>query len=108
MKPSFGNKRAFYKYIDTLPRGPKWECEPFVITGDELDKQKQPRTELVYLWKQNPVECIQELIRNLAFREHLWYTPEKVYKDCNGDNQMFDEMWTSDWWWNLQVRFHYL
>jgi hypothetical protein len=39
-KPSFKNKRAFYKRIDTLPRGTKWECEPFEIEGDELDEKR--------------------------------------------------------------------
>lgn len=104
-KLSFGNKRAFYKRIDTLPHGPKWDCEPFEIIGDELDEKNQRRSEIIYLWKRNPVECIKELIGNPAFRDNLRYAPEKVYEDNEGNNRVFDEMWTGDWWWNLQVRF---
>jgi hypothetical protein len=29
--------------------------------------------------------------------------PKKAYKDPDGKNRIFDEMWTGDWWWNLQV-----
>ena len=104
-KLSFGNKRAFYKCIDTLPHGPKWDCKPFEIIGDELDEKNQQRSEIIYLWKRNPVECIKELIGNPAFQNNLCYTPEKVYEEIEGKNRVFNEMWTGDWWWNLQVRF---
>ena len=49
------------------------------------------------------MECIRELIGNPAFRDKMQYVPEKVYKDCDGNVRVFDEMWTGDWWWNLQV-----
>lgn len=102
-KPSFKNKRAFYKRIDTLPRGPGWACEPFEITGDEIDEKGQLRKETLHLWKRDPVECIRELIGNPAFRDQMRYVPEKVYEDSEGKNRVFDEAWTGDWWWNLQV-----
>src|SRR5882724_12608725 len=33
------------------------------------------------------------------------FAPEKAYEDSDGKNRIFDEMWTGDWWWNLQVSF---
>ena len=86
-----------------LPQGAKWICEPFKITGDKRDENGELRREVLHLWKQNPVECICELIGNPAFREKMQYVPEKVYEDCNGNVRVFDEMWMGDWWWNLQV-----
>lgn len=103
-KLSFANKRAFYKRIDTLPHGPRWDCEPFEIIGDELDEKKQRKSEIIYLWKRNPVECIKELIGNPAFRDNLRYAPEKVYEDSEGKSRVFNETWTGDWWWDMQVR----
>jgi hypothetical protein len=50
-KPSFKNKHAFYKCIDTLPRGPKWECEELEITGDERDNKGKLKSEVFQLWK---------------------------------------------------------
>lgn len=99
----FKNKRAFYKCIDTLLRGAKWTCELFEIVGDEKDEKGEFRREILHLWKRNPVECIRELIGNPAFRDHMQYVPEKVYEDEDGNVRIFDEMWTGEWWWNLQV-----
>lgn len=104
-KPSFKNKRAFYKRIDTLPRGPKWDCEEFKITGDERDDKGHLKTEIVQLWKRDPVECVKELMGNPAFRDKLRYSPQRAYEDDEGKTRMFDEMWTGDWWWDLQVSF---
>jgi hypothetical protein len=63
---------------------------------------------VLHLWEQNPVECIRELIGDPAFREKMQYVPEKVYEDRDGNVHVFDEMWTGDWWWNLQVSISYL
>ena len=104
-KPSFKNKRAFYKRIDTLPRGPKWECEELQIIGDERDDKGKLKSEVFQLWKRDPVECIKELIGNPGFRNHLRYSPQRAYEDENGETRIFDEMWTGDWWWNMQVSY---
>ncbi|TCD60672.1 hypothetical protein EIP91_009706, partial [Steccherinum ochraceum] len=32
------------------------------------------------------------------------YAPQKVYEDCMAKNRVFDEMWTADWWWDLQKK----
>lgn len=54
------------------------------------------------------MECIRELIGNPAFRNKMQYAPEKVYEDLDGKVRILDEMWTGDWWWNLQVSILYL
>ena len=95
----------FYKHIDTLLRGPKWECKELQITGDERDDKGKLKLEVVQLWKRDPVECIKELIGNPAFRNKLRYSPQRVYEDENGKTRVFDEMWTGDWWWNTQVSY---
>ncbi|KIK19886.1 hypothetical protein PISMIDRAFT_13369 [Pisolithus microcarpus 441] len=30
------------------------------------------------------------------------YVPEHAYADSEGKNQIYDEMWTVDWWWDVQ------
>jgi hypothetical protein len=77
----------------------------FEITGDEPDERdpSKKRTEVVELWRRDPVECIRELIGNPAFREHMRYAPEHIYKDDKGKEQVFDETWTGEWWWKTQV-----
>ena len=61
-------------------------------------------TEEVELWRRDPIECIRELIGDPAFKDSLSYTPEKVYADAEGRERVYDEMWTGDWWWDVQVR----
>ena len=44
-----------------------------------------------------------ELLGNPAFKNHIKCTPEQKYKDAEENIQVFDEMWTADWWWDTQV-----
>ncbi|KZP30194.1 hypothetical protein FIBSPDRAFT_908162 [Athelia psychrophila] len=102
VKPSFHNNRAFLQQIDALPRGPEWTCEPFVVTGDEVDDKGQLRTEEVDLWRRDPVECVKELLSNPSFRENMSFAPEKQYRNSDGTNRVYNESWTGDWWWDTQ------
>ncbi|KAK0485526.1 hypothetical protein EDD18DRAFT_1083189 [Armillaria luteobubalina] len=103
LQPSFENKRKLFQHIDTLPTGPEWECEVFVLTGDEKDEDGKLRTEEVELWKRNPIECICELMGNSRFVQHMKYAPERVYTDESGQSRAYSEMSTADWWWATQV-----
>ena len=76
-------------------------CEPFEIVSDEKDEKGEIWHEILHLWKQNPVECIHELIGNPAFRDHMQYIPEKVHEDEDGNVRIFDKMWTGEWWWMI-------
>ncbi|KDQ54674.1 hypothetical protein JAAARDRAFT_135540 [Jaapia argillacea MUCL 33604] len=58
--------------------------------------------ETVELWKRDPVECVRELIGNPAFKEMISYVPERVFADKEGETRVYDEMWTGDWWWEVQ------
>jgi len=69
-----------------------------------VDEKGVKQKEILHLWKRDPVGCIRELIGNPAFRDHMQFAPQKAYEDCEGKNRMFDEMWSGDWWWNLQVK----
>jgi hypothetical protein len=106
-QPSFHNNRSLLKKIDALPDVPEWSCEIFEITGDRVDGRDASGTtmltEEVELWKRDPVECIKELIGNPAFRKHMQFAPERVFEDMDCKNQKFDNMWRSEWWWDLQV-----
>ena len=59
--------------------------------------------ERLELWRWDPVECVKELMDNPIFKNSLEYTLQKHFSDEEGNNHMFDEMWTGDWWWNTQV-----
>ncbi|KAI9459627.1 hypothetical protein HD554DRAFT_2206981 [Boletus coccyginus] len=61
-------------------------------------------TKELELWMCDPVACIRELMGNPAFDGSMVYAPEKVYTDTEGRTHQYDEMWTADWWWDMQTR----
>ncbi|KAH7906526.1 hypothetical protein BJ138DRAFT_1137941 [Hygrophoropsis aurantiaca] len=99
---SFTTARAFLQRIDALRTGPEWTCEIIDIAGDRTGDDGKIVHESVELWKRDPVECVKELIGNPLFREVISYVPERAYTDEGGQNRIYDEMWTGDWWWKTQ------
>ncbi|KAF8875514.1 hypothetical protein BD779DRAFT_1613422 [Infundibulicybe gibba] len=102
MNLSFQNNRAFLKKVDALPAGPQWECEIITAPGDQVGEDGEIVGEEMELWYRNPIECIQELVGNPAFSNSTSFVPERVYTSSDGDERIYDEMWTGDWWWNTQ------
>lgn len=93
------------KKIDKLPtQTVPWKCDIVTVTGDKINSNGKHATEDLELWRRDHVECVSELMGNPAFRDLLAYAPKKVYTDKNGQNQVFDEMWTGEWWWETQVQ----
>ncbi|TFK72613.1 hypothetical protein BDN72DRAFT_894595 [Pluteus cervinus] len=99
--------QSFRRLLDKLPKGPKFTCTPLEVTGNIEgltlpDGTIQYLGETLELWHRDPVSCIRELISNPSFKEHLKYAPEKHFRNPDGTNQEYDEMWTGDWWWDTQ------
>ncbi|KAI6106269.1 hypothetical protein EDD16DRAFT_1491001 [Pisolithus croceorrhizus] len=100
----------FMKTIDQLPTSTEWKCELVHAHGDDEDigndqggdKDHTVGGEEMELWVHDPVACITELIGNPAFHGDIVYAPEKVYTDCQGSTQQYDEMWMGNWWWEMQ------
>ncbi|KAG6914685.1 hypothetical protein DXG01_015946 [Tephrocybe rancida] len=99
---SFHNNYTFLQKVDALPTGPEWDCEIVHVNGDRIGKDGKVMFEDLELWLHDPVECIRELMGNPAFLELMAYVPEKVYMDIKSKKQIYDEMWTADWWWDTQ------
>ncbi|KAF8804397.1 hypothetical protein BYT27DRAFT_7225361 [Phlegmacium glaucopus] len=39
---------------------------------------------------------------NPAFKGKQFYAPKKVYRNEDGTNREYSEMWMGDWWWSMQ------
>ncbi|KAH9910620.1 hypothetical protein B0H21DRAFT_704948, partial [Amylocystis lapponica] len=103
-QPSFHNNRAFLKKIDELPIGPGWSCKKVCVKGNKAGEDGDVLGEELDLWMRDPVDCIKELLGNPLFREWMAYAPEQVFEDRAGLHRIFDEMWTADWWWDMQKK----
>ena len=93
------------KKIDGLPAGVDWLCEQWELIGDLVDDEGKRRTEDIELWRRDPVDLIRELLGNPIFRDSLRYAPEQLFADEDGASRIYDETWTGDWWWELQVSY---
>jgi hypothetical protein len=49
----------------------------------------------------DPVNCIEFLLQQSAFKEHMVYAPIKDYNELG--ERVYSEVHTCDWWWNEQV-----
>jgi hypothetical protein len=49
------------------------------------------------------LEVVQELLGNLAYGKQLVFVPQKVYLNGADGERKIDEMWTADWWNEIQV-----
>ena len=101
-KPSFTSNYTFQQKINKLHTGAQWECKIIKTTGDLQDEDSKLLTEENELWVHDPIECIQELIGNLAFHDHT-YMCQQVFTDREGKMCRYDEMWTGEWWWEAQA-----
>jgi len=50
----------------------------------------------------NPVKCIEFLMQEPEFTEHMSYAPPQDYIEA--EERIYSEVKSSDWWWNKQVR----
>jgi hypothetical protein len=89
--------------IDKLPGTAKWTCTPMRVQGNSLDADGQPRYEDLELWYRDPLEVLQELLENPAASEKNVYEPCRIYRKEDRSCREYGEMWTGDWWWEVQV-----
>ncbi|KAF9237171.1 hypothetical protein BU15DRAFT_49017 [Melanogaster broomeanus] len=101
---SFSSKYALMKAIDKLPQSSEWNLKAITIEGDLLGQDGQRQTEEVEFWLCNPVDCIRELMANPTFCDSICFEPQQVFDDKEGMTRCYDEMWTADWWWEMQNR----
>ncbi|KAG1782843.1 hypothetical protein EV702DRAFT_1040672 [Suillus placidus] len=104
MQPSLHNNRSFLKKVDELPHGAAWSCKKISVQGNRTDEKGELLHEDVELWMRNPVECIKDLIGNPLFKDHMVYTPARAYTDSAGLHRVIDDMWTADWWCDMQKK----
>ncbi|KAG9106332.1 hypothetical protein FRC07_008867 [Ceratobasidium sp. 392] len=84
--------------IDKLPHGPGWKIY-------EIQNKDGPhRIKKSYLFCRDIVEVVKEIMANPAFMEYMRYAPEQHYRTSNGQTRVYGNVWTGNWWWNLQMR----
>ena len=76
-----------------LARRPKFQCKEFII-GDEC----------LEFYCRDALECIRSLYGDPEFAQDLTFAPERHYTSDERTSRLYNEMYTGDWWWAVQVR----
>ncbi|KAF8515663.1 hypothetical protein JB92DRAFT_3088385 [Gautieria morchelliformis] len=104
MGPSYKDNQTLLQKIDKLPQGPTWKCRTITVKGDFLDENGDPMEEELDIWCRDPVECVHELIGNPDFCDAMKYVPERLFSDESEEEEIINEMWTAQWWWDMQEK----
>ncbi|CCO35137.1 hypothetical protein BN14_09252 [Rhizoctonia solani AG-1 IB] len=84
---SFTSNYALNKLLDKLPvAGPRWQRIEQKIEGNVRGKN------------------VKELLGNIAYGKQLVFVPQKIYLNGTGGQRKIDEMWTADWWNEIQAK----
>ena len=62
--------------------------------------------EVYDVWHRDILECIQTLIGDPEFAQHLKLAPERHYADKDHLNRVFSDVHTGKWWWKIQVCYY--
>ena len=90
---SYNNMDQLYKRLNELPMKAKWH-ETKISLVEDPNKEH-----IVQYW--NILECIKSLWSDPLVVDKLVCRPEKMYAD---NTQLYNEMWTGQWWNKLQVK----
>jgi hypothetical protein len=95
---SFRSASKLQELVEVLPGAPQWhwtDIEP--ESGEAV-------ADLTMFWR-DPIECIQHLLEDPYLSQNMTFAPRRVYtSDAENKNRIYNEMWTGDWWWRMQVR----
>ncbi|KZT36497.1 hypothetical protein SISSUDRAFT_989170, partial [Sistotremastrum suecicum HHB10207 ss-3] len=101
---SFDSARTLLKTVDALPSGPEWQTFDVQVKGDKLGEKSTPLVESYELYYRNILECVQDILGDPTLKEHMQFSPTKIWSDTTKTNRFYSEMWTGNWWWETQTR----
>jgi hypothetical protein len=90
------NNRDLLKDIDNLPHGPEWSTQ-------EVDIGEGVYKHVHIVFRRNPVDVVKELIGNPQFKEFMRYAPELHWTSRRRKSRVYNEFWSGNWWWRMQV-----
>ena len=96
MALSFSSAKDLRSRIEMLPGGPKWLSKEMETESPTIDK--------VYLYYKNPLHCLQYILHNPLFSDHLQFAPYRLYQSIDKQIRLYDEWLSGDVSWTLQVR----
>jgi hypothetical protein len=82
--------------VSQLPSPPPWYHKEIKIDG-------YPTYTPLNFYYRDVLECVQYLFGNPKFRDSMIYSPYRLFEDQEKKIQIYDEIMSGDWAWNIQV-----
>ncbi|KAG8734101.1 hypothetical protein FRC10_011942 [Ceratobasidium sp. 414] len=92
------SNRELMEDLDKLPRGPGWEVYEIVTKMAGQTNKKS------YLFTRNIVDVVLDIMANLAFKDYMHYTPQRLWTTADRQSRVYSNPWTANWWWRTQMR----
>jgi hypothetical protein len=101
---NFSSSHTLFKRLHEMPHVigiDSWNCGEVCYNrlADPNNLRDDDYTRFFY---HTPVECIEFLMQQPTFREHMFCAPAKEINDS--EERIYYEVKSSDWWWNEQLR----
>lgn len=82
--------------IDGLPKSPRWTKAEVTVGEGQYQRRHTVRF-------RNILELICQLIGARRFKDCMKYAPERHWTSQDKKCRIYDEMWSANWWWRMQV-----
>ena len=94
---SFRSAKDLRSRAEMLPSGPQWMCK-------ELQTEYPTKNKL-YLYYRDPIECLKSLLRSPLLKDHLDFTPRRLFENPDKLVRVYTEWLSGDAAWSMQVYF---
>ena len=89
---SYRTVRELNNIIDDLPTRSHFQCKNLSVGQEHLE-----------FYCRDILECIRSLYGDPQFAQDLTFAPERHYTSYERTCRLYNEMFTGDWWWVVQV-----
>ena len=90
---SYRSVKQMNELIDVkIPGRPRFLCKKLFIGHEHLE-----------FYCRDVTECIRSLYGDPQFAQELAFAPERHYTTHERTCRIYNEMYTGDWWWSVQV-----
>ena len=94
---SYHNMETLKRKISNLPKQGEWQTCTMALSEDPGVQHQ--------IYYQNPIDVIKSLWSNPTYANQMVFAPQKVWISSDKTSRLYNEMWTGDWWWKIQVLF---
>ena len=81
--------------ISNLPKQGEWHTHTMTLSEDPTVQHQ--------IYYRNPIDVIKSLWSNPTYVDNMVFSPRKAWSSHKRSSRLYNEMWTGDWWWNMQV-----